>query len=100
MSIVSAGGTAIITATTWEERYEDVWSIGGEGGLILEKARRERCDAARVCLQRAWVEAKSRLDAQGGVTENKQQNNAFVEQLLPLLQLGPARRPPRLLEDA
>ena len=100
VSIVSAGGTAVFTATALEERYEDVWSIGGEGGLILEKARRERCNAARMCLQRAWVEAKSRFDAQGGVMENTQQNNAIVEQLLPLLHLGPARRPPRPLEDA
>lgn len=91
VSIVASGGKAVFTGRAQEERYEEVWSTGGEGGLILEKARRERREAALVCLQRAWAEAKSRLDDKEADIGVDQPIDPLVQLLLPLLQPGRAQ---------
>ena len=51
----SAYGTACVA------RYEAGWRAGGASGLVLEKWKRERPDAAVLCLGRAWQEAFSHL---------------------------------------
>ena len=48
-----------------EERWEEKWSRGGEGGLVLEKTKAERHEAARLCLVRAYNVACSSLEGSG-----------------------------------
>ena len=48
-----------------EERWEEKWSRGGERGLVLEKTKAERVEAARLCLVRAYHVACSPLENSG-----------------------------------
>ncbi len=44
-----------------EPRYEEVLSTRWEGGLLLERVKRERLDALAQCISRAWREANLHL---------------------------------------
>jgi len=57
----TAFGTACVV------KYEEGWRAGGASGLVLEKWKRERPDAAVLCLARAWQEAFSHLVGIGAV---------------------------------
>ena len=48
-----------------EERWDEKWSRGGERGLVLEKTKAERVEAARLCLVRAYHVACSPLENSG-----------------------------------
>ena len=67
VSIFSAKCGTYCSATAREIRYEEVWGTGGENGLMLEKTKRERVDAAMLCLTRAWEDAHSQLTSQESV---------------------------------
>ena len=45
----------------WVAKYEEGWRASGASGLVLENWKRERPDAAVLCLARAWQEAFSHL---------------------------------------
>ena len=61
VSIPSASGPCRSWGYGQEARYEEVWRLGGEGGLILERVKEERLDAPSLCLTRAWKEALPHL---------------------------------------
>ena len=44
-----------------QNRYAEIWRLGGETGLSLEKVKEEISDALGLCLSRAWEEARSHL---------------------------------------
>ena len=62
VSILSAQGIMYSSGYAREARYEEVWSRGGEGGLMLEKVKEERLDASSLCLSKAWQQAVSHLE--------------------------------------
>lgn len=62
VSLLSAKGTALGSGYAKEIRYEEVWQAREDGGLVLEKVKRERPDAVSLCVTRAWQIAHSQLE--------------------------------------
>ena len=56
------------------------------GGLVLEKSKRERIDAAAICLTRAWQQAHSQLN--GALLETNRLVKDPVALPIAILQLG------------
>ena len=88
VSLVSSRGRMICSGTAREERFEEVWCVGGDGGLILEKTKRERVDAPAACLTRAWQQAHCQLNGQ--LPETIRPAKDLVELPIALLRLGAA----------
>ncbi len=63
VSVPSAQGGSFSWAYAEEGRWEERWRRGGERGLVLEKVREERSEAASLCLAGAWKAAHDHLQA-------------------------------------
>ena len=96
VAIARAGGGAVYSGSASEPRYEEFWRTGGERGMVLEKAKRERLDAATLCLTRAWEEAYSQLSGREAVPAENHPDGNSVAQPIALLRLGatPPGTPP------
>ena len=63
VSVPSAQGGSFSWAYVEEGRWEERWRRGGERGMVLEKVREERPEAASLCLAGAWKKAHDHLQA-------------------------------------
>ena len=68
VALIRNGDDHPACGAAWVAKYEEGWRAGGDNGLVLERWKRERPDAAISCLARAWQEAFSRLEGTGMVT--------------------------------
>jgi len=67
VALIRDGANPTACGTACVAKYEEGWRAGGTSGLVLEKWKRERPDAAVLCLARAWQEAFSRLVGTGAI---------------------------------
>jgi len=63
VSVPSDQGGSFSWVYAEEDRWEEIWRRGGERGLVLEKVREERPEAASLCLAGAWKKAHDHLQA-------------------------------------
>ena len=59
--ILTSQGTVNVWGHSKECRYQEVWQMGGEKGMILEKVKQARPEALGQSITKAWEEARSRL---------------------------------------
>ncbi len=60
--VFAPNGTTLSWGYAREARYEEVWSRGGDKGLLLEKVAKERGDAMQQAIVRAWGEVQSYVE--------------------------------------